>query len=137
MTLFIAKLSPNTTSRDLQGLFAHYGSVISAKVIMDHFTGRSKGYGFVEMPNIPEAIEAIKEVDSTLFQESLISVRKSQPTGFSGADVIKQYQTNFSTRIWNRHEYIRDTTTNPKSPEQIASLRNFGYRGSGYKNFDH
>jgi len=136
MTLFIAKLSPNTTSRDLQGLFAHYGSVISANVIMDHSTGRSKGYGFVEMPNIPEAIEAIKEVDSTLFQESLISVRKSQPTAFSDPAIENLYQTNYSTRLWSRHEYIRDTTTESKSPQRIASRRNFGYRGSGYKSFD-
>ena len=137
MTLFIAKLSPNTTSRDLQRLFAHYGTVISANVIMDHFTGRSKGYGFVEMPEIHEAIEAIKELDSMLFQESLISVRKSQPSGFSGPDVRNQYQTNYSTRIWNRQEYIRDTTTDPKSPQRVVSRRNFGYRGSGYKSFDH
>jgi len=137
MTLFIAKLSPATTSRDLQKLFAHYGSVISANVIMDHFTGRSKGYGFVEMPENEEAIEAIKELDSTWFKDSIISVRKSQPTGFSYPDIENQCQTNYSTSIWSRHQYIRNTTTDSKSPQRIASRRNFGYRGSGYKSFDH
>ena len=137
MKLFIAKLSASTTSRDLQNLFAHYGTVTSADVITDHLSGLSKGYGFVEMPEYQEAVEAIKELDSTVFQESKIFVRKSQPSGFSGPYVRDQYQTNYSTGIWSRHEYIRDTTTDPKSSQHTASRRNFGYRGSGYKNFDH
>jgi len=137
MNLFIAKLSPFTTSRDLQKLFAHYGTVTATNVIIDQQTGRSKGYGFVEMPEYDEAVEAIKELDSTVFQESTILVRKSQPTGFSGPYVRAQYQTNYSTPLWSRHEYIRDTATDPKSPQRMASRRNFGYRGSGYKNFGH
>ena len=137
MNLFVAKLSPSTTTQDLQKLFAHYGFVTSVKVIMDHFTGRSKCYGFVEMPDNREATEAIKELDSALFQESIITVRRSQPSVLSAPYPEIDYHTNNSARIWGQHEYVRDTTTNPKSPQRNINRRNFGYRGSGYRSFDH
>jgi len=133
MNLFIAKLSRSTTSRDLQKLFAHYGTVISADVIIDHLTGQSKGYGFVEMPEYHEALEAIKELDSTVFQESVIVVRKSQPSVFLDPDKRNQDQTNYSTRIWSRSQYLRDTTTDSESSQPMTNRRNFGYRGSRYK----
>lgn len=129
MNIFVAKLSPSTTSQDLQKLFAHYGFVTSVKVIMDHLTGRSKGYGFVEMPNMEEATEALKELDSTLFQEAVIIVKDSQPTRISAANISKRYNSDRTGRAWGQHEYIRDTTINP-SPDQQISRRNFGYRGS-------
>ena len=137
MNLFVAKLNPSTTSQDLQKLFAHYGFVTTVKVIMDHSTGRSKGYGFVEMPEYHQAIEAVKELDATLFQDVIITVRKSEPSSFSLPNVENQYRTNFSTPIWSCHDYTRNTTTNSKSPQEIIRRRNFGYRGSGYKSFDH
>ena len=137
MNLFVAKLNPSTSSQDLQTLFAHYGIVTSSKVIMDHFTGRSKCYGFVEMPDNREAREAVKELDSTLFQETIIIVRKSQPSVLSAPYTENQYHTNHTSRIWSKHEYICNTTTNPKAPQRNISRRNFGYRGSGYRSFDH
>ncbi len=81
MDLFIANLSPASTTKDLQKLFSHYGLVTTVKVIMDHGTGRSKQYGFVEMPNVYEAREAMVELNNTFFQDKLIQVRESQPTG--------------------------------------------------------
>ena len=81
MNLFIANLSPASTTKDLQKLFSHYGLVTTVKVIMDHGTGRSKRYGFVEMPSIYEAHEAIVELNNTSFQDKLILVKESQPTG--------------------------------------------------------
>ena len=62
MNIFVAKLDLNTTSEDLQAVFEKFGEVSSAKVITDHFTGKSKGFAFVEMPNdrrwarTPEAV---------------------------------------------------------------------------------
>ncbi len=132
MNLFVAKLSPSTTSQDLQKLFAHYGFVISVKVIMDHFTGKSKGYGFVEMPNVEEAQEALKELDSSLFQQAVITVKDSQPTRTSTSQQSNKYYSDHSRRGWNQHEYIRDTTINSKST-QPGSRRNFGYRGINNK----
>ncbi|MEI6139235.1 MAG: RNA-binding protein [Mariniphaga sp.] len=81
MNLFIANLSPASTTKDLQKLFSHYGIVTTVKVIIDQVTGRSKRYGFVEMPNNYEAREAMAELNNTSFQEKLILVRESQPTG--------------------------------------------------------
>lgn len=80
MNLFIANLSPVSTTKDLQKLFSHYGLVTTVKVIIDHGTGRSKRYGFVEMPSIYEAHEAMVELNNTSFQDKLILVRESQPT---------------------------------------------------------
>ena len=81
MNLFIANLSPASTTKDLQKLFSHYGIVTTVKVIMDRVTGRSKRYGFVEMPNNFEAREAMAELNHASFQEKLILVRESQPPG--------------------------------------------------------
>ncbi len=79
MNLFVAKLNPESTSEDLQKLFAHYGEVSTARVIIDKDTGRSKRYGFVEMPNEIEANEALKELNETEYQESIIVVKESLP----------------------------------------------------------
>ena len=132
MNIFVAKLNASTTSQDLQKLFAHYGFVTSVKVIMDHFTGKSKGYGFVEMPNAEEAEEALKELDSTLFQQAVITVKDSQPTRVSTTQLSNRYSSDQSRRGWNQHEYIRDTTIGQKSTQQ-SSGRNFGYRGINTK----
>ncbi|MBZ0243714.1 MAG: RNA-binding protein, partial [Bacteroidales bacterium] len=51
MNIFVAKLNFKTTSEDLQALFEKFGTVSSAKVIIDKLTNRSKGFGFVEMPD--------------------------------------------------------------------------------------
>ena len=86
MNLFVAKLNPSTTSKDLQKLFAHYGLVTIVNVIFDRATGRSKCYGFVEMPDRDEALEAINELDNTLFQDSYILVRNSKSGDFRHSD---------------------------------------------------
>jgi RNA recognition motif-containing protein len=79
MNIFVAKLTPETTSEDLQNLFSHYGDVTSVKVIYDKETGSSKRYGFVEMPNEPEAKEAINQLNDSEFQGTTIAVKESQP----------------------------------------------------------
>ncbi|MDZ4703680.1 MAG: RNA-binding protein, partial [Saprospiraceae bacterium] len=66
MNIFVAKLNFKTSSEDLQEAFEAFGAVDSAKVIMDRDTGRSKGYGFVEMSDDEEgnaAINALNESD--------------------------------------------------------------------------
>jgi RNA recognition motif-containing protein len=68
MNIFVARLNYDTQELDLQDEFETFGAVDSVKIIMDKFTGRSKGFGFVEMPNDDEAQAAIdglndKEVD--------------------------------------------------------------------------
>ena len=79
MKIFVAKLANKTSSEDLKALFEQFGEVESCRVITDHETGRSKGYGFVEMPNDNEAYKAIVETDETVFMGNELQVKKSRP----------------------------------------------------------
>ena len=79
MNIFVAKLSFNTQSADLREAFEAYGEVSSANVITDKFTGKSKGFGFVEMPNDDEAREAIAELDGSELDGRTIVVKKAEP----------------------------------------------------------
>jgi RNA recognition motif-containing protein len=77
MNIFAAKLSFDTQSDDLREAFEEFGEVSSANVIMDKFTGRSKGFGFVEMPNEDEARKAIAEMNDSELDGRTIVVKKS------------------------------------------------------------
>lgn len=79
MKIFVAKLAFRTTAADLRAYFEQFGQVDECKVIMDRETGRSKCYGFVEMPNDDEAYRAIVETDEMEFQGSELQVKKSRP----------------------------------------------------------
>ena len=79
MNIFVAKLSYDTTSEDLQSLFSNYGEVSSAKVIFDRETGRSKGFAFVEMPNDDEGNSAISELNETELDGRTIVVKVARP----------------------------------------------------------
>ncbi len=83
MNIFVAKLSFNVKDEDLKNLFAEYGEVTSARVITDKLTGRSKGYGFVEMADEESARKAISELDQCEFDERVIAVSEAQerPSG--------------------------------------------------------
>ncbi|WKN43414.1 RNA recognition motif domain-containing protein [Tunicatimonas pelagia] len=91
MNLFVAKLSPSTTSEDLNDLFAEYGEVDSAKVIFDRETGNSRCFGFVEMPDDESANRAISELNEVEFDGSDIVVKKARPKGEGGG----QRRSNF------------------------------------------
>lgn len=79
MNIFIAKLNYETQSEDLREAFEHYGEVSSARVIMDKQTGRSKGFGFVEMGNEEAATEAIRDLNETELDGRRIVVKKAEP----------------------------------------------------------
>ncbi|MFN7120241.1 MAG: RNA recognition motif domain-containing protein [Saprospiraceae bacterium] len=79
MNIFVAKLNFSTSSEDLQEVFEAYGSVDSAKVIVDHFTGKSKGFAFVEMPNDDEAQAAIDALNESELDGNTIVVKKAEP----------------------------------------------------------
>jgi RNA recognition motif-containing protein len=63
MNIFVAKLNFKTRKEDLEAAFARFGQVSSCKIVRDKETGRSKGYGFIEMPNDAEAQTAITELN--------------------------------------------------------------------------
>ncbi len=79
MNIFVAKLNFSTQSEDLREAFEAFGEVDSAKVIVDHFTGKSKGFGFVEMPNDDEAQAAIEALNESDLDGNTIVVKKAEP----------------------------------------------------------
>lgn len=79
MNIFVAKLNFSTDSDALREAFEQFGAVESANVINDRETGRSKGYGFVEMHNDSEGDAAIKALDGSDIDGNTIVVKKAEP----------------------------------------------------------
>lgn len=79
MNIFIAGLNFRATDSDLASLFEEYGEVSSAKVITDRQTGRSKGYGFVEMDDNDAAAKAIAELNGAEYDGRQIAVSEARP----------------------------------------------------------
>lgn len=79
MNIFIAGLSYSINDADLKDLFSEYGEIASSKVIMDRQTGRSKGYGFVEMDDEEAAKKAISELNGAEYDGRTISVSEARP----------------------------------------------------------
>jgi RNA recognition motif-containing protein len=81
MNIFVANLNFKIQSEHLQEIFEEYGEVTSAKVIMDRETGRSKGFGFVEMANDEEAKKAIETLNGAELEGKTIAVKEAEPRG--------------------------------------------------------
>ena len=77
--LYCGNLSFDVRSSDLEQLFATYGNVVSAQVIEDRDTGRSKGFAFVEMSSDEEAVAAIEGLDGTQHEGRSIKVNEAKP----------------------------------------------------------
>ena len=86
MNIFVAKLNFKTTSEQLLALFEKFGEVSSAKVIIDKATNRSKGYGFVEMPDDNQGYAAINDLNETEVDGSTIVVKKARPKESTGGN---------------------------------------------------
>jgi RNA recognition motif-containing protein len=78
MNIYVSNLGFNIQDADLKNLFAEYGTVSSAKVIMDKETGRSRGFGFVEMDNDAAAQKALKELDGKMSDGRAIKVSEAR-----------------------------------------------------------
>lgn len=85
MNIYVSNLNFSTSSESLQELFAGYGEVDSAKIITDRETGRSRGFGFVEMPNDTEGQNAISELNETEFEGKTITVNIARPRAERGS----------------------------------------------------
>ncbi|MBN2062213.1 MAG: RNA-binding protein [Deltaproteobacteria bacterium] len=79
MNIYVGNLSFDVTEEDLQKIFSEFGQVVSVKIIMDQYNGRSKGFGFVEMPDRIEANKAIDELNSREIKGRSIKVNKAKP----------------------------------------------------------
>ena len=79
MNIYVGNLSWNLKDQDLSNLFATYGEVVSAKIVTDKFTNRSKGFGFVEMSNDEQAQAAIAALNGSEVDGRNIVVNESRP----------------------------------------------------------
>lgn len=79
MNIFVARLNFKTKTEDLEALFVKFGQITSAKIVQDRDTGRSKGFGFVEMPNDEEANRAIAALNETELDGRTIVVKPGNP----------------------------------------------------------
>ena len=79
MNIYVSNINFRTVSESLQDLFAQYGEVSSANIITDRETGRSRGFGFVEMPNDEEGQKAIDALNDTDFEGKTITVNVARP----------------------------------------------------------
>ena len=84
INIYVGNLSFDSSEGDLRELFERYGAVDSAKIISDQFTGRSRGFGFVEMSNREEGLKAIQELDSQDFHGRALKVNEARPKKSSG-----------------------------------------------------
>ena len=79
MNIYIGNLPFNMGEEDLREIFEEYGEVSSAKIVMDKLTGRSKGFGFVEMDDDSSANKAIEELNNAEVSGRNIKVNESKP----------------------------------------------------------
>jgi RNA recognition motif-containing protein len=79
MNIYVGNLSKEVTDQDLQNAFSAYGMVKSVKVIRDHDSGESKGFGFVDMPQNNEAQTAIQELNERMIKGRKINVNEARP----------------------------------------------------------
>lgn len=79
MNLYISNLSYNISDEDLRLLFADYSEITSAKVIMDRETGRSRGFGFVELSDDELAKKAIEELNQASYDGKVINITEARP----------------------------------------------------------
>ena len=79
MNIYVGNLDFKVNENDLEGVFEEYGTVSSAKIISDKYSGRSKGFGFVTMENQDEANKAIKELNGATFENRELIVNEAKP----------------------------------------------------------
>ncbi len=81
MNIYVGNLAYTVTENDLKDAFSEFGEVSSSNIITDKFSGQSKGFGFVEMPNDAEADEAIKALNGQSLKGRSIKVNQAKPRG--------------------------------------------------------
>jgi RNA recognition motif-containing protein len=79
MNIYVANVSFRAREQDLKELFQRFGEVSTVKIVTDRETGRSRGFGFVEMPNDAEAKQAIAQLNGVDFNERKLVVNEARP----------------------------------------------------------
>ncbi|HMU97221.1 MAG TPA: RNA-binding protein [Chitinophagales bacterium] len=100
MNIYIANINFRTSTEALQQLFENYGEVTSAKIITDRETGRSRGFGFVEMSNDEEAQKAIDELNGSEFDGKALSVNVAKPKENNSRGSYGGGNSNYKKKSW-------------------------------------
>jgi RNA recognition motif-containing protein len=79
MNIYVANISFRASESQLKELFQQFGEVASVKIVTDRETGRSRGFGFVEMPNDSEGSAAIAQLNGNSFQDRNLVVNEARP----------------------------------------------------------
>lgn len=79
MRIFVGNLPYSTTDADLETAFSQFGEIESASVVTDRETGRSRGFGFVEMPNAADGEKAIRSMNGADMQGRALTVNEARP----------------------------------------------------------
>ena len=87
MNIYAGNLPHKTTEDELRQAFAEFGQVTEVRLIMDKFSGESKGFGFVEMPSKAEAEKAIEEMNGKEFMGRVLNVNEARPKTDRGGGV--------------------------------------------------
>lgn len=123
--LYISNLSYNTQDKDLEERFAKYGAVKNCKIIRDHASQKSRGFGFVAFENVEDAEKAMDALDNTEIDERKIRIEKARRSG----------ERRSSPRRDRTRSPRRDRSSPRRSPRRDRrsprrSSRNERYRGS-------
>src|SRR6478672_7405923 len=107
MNIYVSNLSFSVQDEDLKEFFAEYGEVTSAKVISDKFTGKSRGFGFVEMSDDEAAKKAIAELDQATVDNRTIRVMEAKPKEekASGGGRSGGFRSNGGGGGYNKNRY--------------------------------
>lgn len=81
MNIYVGNMAYSLTEEEVRNMFSEYGEVTSVNIITDRYSGQSKGFGFVEMPNESEAEEAIKALNEAEVNGRNLRVNQARPRG--------------------------------------------------------
>lgn len=105
INIYVGNLSFSAAEDDLRELFEQFGSVDSARIITDRFTGRSRGFGFVEMSDREEGMRAIEELDSRDFKGRTLRVNEARPRREGGREGGREGAREGGGRFDRRSRY--------------------------------
>jgi len=90
MNLYVSNLGDQITDESLRAVFATHGQVSSSRIIKDHSTGYSRGFGFVNMPNDQEAQNAIDKINGAIVNGRSVSVTEARPRPERRGSIIER-----------------------------------------------
>ncbi len=104
MNIYVGKISPQLTEREIKEAFAAYGKLSSVELVRDRFTGNLIGFGFIEMPRKTEAEAAIAGLNGKEFKGKKLTVKESSshPDSFRDDKIGKNGEPRFGRTTWSR-----------------------------------